>query len=168
MKKYIFILCTAVLLLAALSFISRRKCKIEGVWKIVAVQTVKPDGTTTTIFPLESQAIFTQQNYSLCWSSHSTPIRDWLLPDSVKLSRFNQSIINAGTYELKDSVLTTRALFAMHPMFTNGLAKFTCYFANDTLILKGISVFSSENIANPVYAKGSHFITKLIKQKPAN
>ncbi|MCU0467264.1 MAG: hypothetical protein MUF58_01570, partial [Arcicella sp.] len=80
-----------------------------------------------------------------------------------KLSRFNQSIINTGTFEFKDSILSTKATFAMNPMFTNGLAKFKCSFVGDTLILRGLSVFSSDNIAHPVYANGSYIVSKLVR-----
>jgi len=95
--------------------------------------------------------------------NHSSSVRNWQTPDSVKLARLNQSIINTGTYELKDSVLTTKAVFAMNPMFVNGLAKFKCSYAGDTLILIGSSVLSSDHIPNPIYASGSHFVNKLIK-----
>jgi hypothetical protein len=33
--------------------------------------------------------------------------------DSVKLNRFNQSIVNTGTFTLKDSILTTNAVLAI-------------------------------------------------------
>jgi hypothetical protein len=51
----------------------------------------------------------------------------------------------------------------MHPLFVNGKKDIKCSFAGDTLRLTGSNVMSSENIPNPVYANGSHFVTKLIK-----
>jgi hypothetical protein len=86
--------------------------------------------------------------------------------DSVKLNRFNQSIVNTGTFTLKDSILTTNATFALTPMFSNGgVAKFKCSFSGDTLVLKGLSVVSSENISHPAYANGLYFVTKLLRKK---
>ena len=146
-----------------LSFIQHRKLKIDGVWKIVVVQTVKSNGTFISTFPSESQVVFTNNYYSFCWTSHTSSVRNWQMPDSVKLARMNQSIINTGTYELRDSILTTKAIFAMNPMFVNGLAKFKCSYIGDTLVLTGSSVFSSDNIPNPVYANGSHIVNTLIK-----
>ncbi|PZP48481.1 MAG: hypothetical protein DI598_09890 [Pseudopedobacter saltans] len=150
-------------------FVSAFKAKpalsIDGVWKVTEVQTIKPDGTITAVFPLESQIIFAKNYYSFCWTSHHSPKQSWQIPDSIKLARFNQSIVNAGSYELKDSVLTTKATFAMSPMFTNGVATFKCYFSHDTLFLNGINVLSANNVPNPIYANGSHFLTKLVKIK---
>ncbi len=167
MKKKAIILtsiCLAIIFTTiVMSFTSKEKLSIAGAWKIMEVQTVKQNGTYTSVFPKESMAIFTDNYYSFCWTSHTSTIRSWQLPDSVKVSRFNQSIINTGTFELKDSILTTKAKFAMSLMFTNGIAKFKCSFIGDTLVLSGLSVFSSENIAHPAYANGSHFVSKLVK-----
>lgn len=146
-----------------LSFSKKNKIIIDGSWSIVEVQTVKSDGTLTTIFPRESKAIFSHNNYSFCWTSHNSTIRSWQIVDSVKLNRFNQSIINTGTFKLKDSILTTKATFAINPMFVNGQAKFKCSFNGDTLVLRGVSVFSSDHIPHPVYKNGSFIVSKLLK-----
>lgn len=145
------------------AFISKNQPGINGVWRIVEVQTVRNGNVVASVYPIESQAIFVQNKYSFCWTTHSASLRSWNLTDSVKLSRFNQSIVNTGSFLLKDSVLITKAIFAMHPMFTNGEAKFKYSFVGDTLVLSGTSVMSSDNVPNPVYANGSHFVTKLIK-----
>ena len=87
------------------------------------------------------------------------------MADSLKLDRYNQSIVNAGSFEIKDSILTTRATFAMNPMFVNGEAKFKISFNKDTLILKGLNVVSSENIQHPAYRNGLSFVTKLVRMK---
>jgi hypothetical protein len=147
-----------------LSFTSKKKLSIDGAWSFVEVKTVKPNGTTTSTFPKEGIAIFSGNHYSFCWTSHDFKSRSWALADSVKLNRFNQSIINTGTFTLKDSILTTNAAFAMTPMFSNGgVAKFKCSFSGDTLVLRGLSVVSSENIAHPAYANGSYFVSKLLR-----
>jgi len=166
MKKEIILksICLAILFtIMVTSFTSKNKLSITGVWKIVEVQTVKSNGTYTSVFPNESEAIFTGNYYSFCWTSHTSNARIWQMPDSVKLARINQSIVNTGTYQLKDSILTTKASFAMNPMFVNGLAKFKCTFNGDTLILTGLSLFSSDNISHPIYVGGSHIVNKLVK-----
>lgn len=53
----------------------------------------------------------------------------------------------------------------MNPMFSNGVAKFKCSFAGDTLILKGLSVVSSDNVSHPTYARGAYFVNKLLRVK---
>lgn len=168
MIRYISILFGVGLLLLSADFIRQSKLKITGVWKVVEVQTIKNGKTVTSVYPTESQAIFVQNEYSFCWTSHHAQLHIWALPDSVKLSRFNQSIVNTGSFEINDSTLITKAVFAMHPMFSNGEARFKLNFAGDTLILTGTSVMSPDNIPNPVYANGSHFVSKLIKTKDLN
>jgi hypothetical protein len=166
-KKAIIItsICAAILFTTLVtSFTSKNKLSIDGAWSFIEVRTVKPDETSTSTFPKEGVAIFAGTNYSFCWTQHDFKVRNWQVADSVKLNRFNQSIINTGTFTLKDSILTTRAAFAMNPMFSNGgVAKFKCSFSGDTLVLKGLSVVSSENISHPAYASGSHFVSKLVK-----
>jgi hypothetical protein len=54
----------------------------------------------------------------------------------------------------------------MSPMFSNGgIARFKCSFSGDTLVLRGLSVVSSENISHPAYASGSHFVSKLVRSQ---
>ena len=152
-----------VLTSALFSFSKKKKLSIDGVWSFVEIKTVKSDGSFSSIYPKEGIAIFSNNHYSFCWTSHISKLRTWQITDSLKLNRFNQSIVNTGTFELKEDVLSTKAIFAMNPMFTNGLAKFKCSFNGDTLLLTGLSVISSDNISHPVYANGSHFVNKLLK-----
>lgn len=167
MKSKIIILASNILALVSLaiflSFTTKKRLSIDGAWSIIEVQTVKSDGHLTSVFPKESVAIFSKNYYSLSWTSHISNSHTWQMEDSTKLNRLNQSIINTGTFELKDSILTTKAMFAMNPMFVNGLAKFKCSFTGDTLVLTGLSVASSDNIAHPIYASGSHIVNKLLK-----
>jgi hypothetical protein len=144
-------------------FTSQNSMSISGAWKIVEVQTIKPNVSITSTFPKESQAIFLNNFYSFSWTGHQPTSRVWQLPDTEKIKRFNESIINSGTYEIKDSVLTTKATFALNPMFTGGEAKFRCSYAGDTLILRGLSVFSSDQVANPLYANGMYSVSKLVR-----
>ncbi len=153
---------TSILLVG---FTTQKKFSIDGNWLVAEVQTIKPDGSFTKVYPKESMVLFNRNVYSFCWTSNSTNMRNWAMTDSAKLNRFNQSIVNSGTFELKEDVLTTKAAFAMNPMFVNGLATFKCSYNNDTLILTGVNVMSSENIPHPVYAGGSHIVTKLVRKK---
>jgi hypothetical protein len=152
-----------VIITMLFSFGTKEKLSIDGAYSIVEVQTVKPDGSLTSVFPKESLVSFSNNYYSFCWTSNISAVHTWQIADSIKLSRYNQSIINAGAFELKDSVLTTKATFALNPMFVNGVAKFKCSFNGDTLVLTGLSVFSSDNIPHPVYSNGSYIVSKLLK-----
>ncbi|TAF92356.1 MAG: hypothetical protein EAZ14_01815 [Runella slithyformis] len=169
MKSRIVILISVIVTVSLITFLSsytsKNKLSIDGAWSIVEVQTIKSDGSKTSVFPKESLAIFAGKHYSFCWTSHSSATRSWQLADSVKINRFNQSIINTGTYELKDSILSTKAKLSMSMMFTDGLAKFKCTLKEDTLVLKGLAVVSSDNILHPAYANGTHFESKLVRVK---
>lgn len=165
-SKFVFLLISVIVLAfgtVMVGFVSKTKLAVEGAWQVAEVITVKPDGTSSSTFPKESVIIFSKNYYSFCWTSHYANSRSWQMADSSKLNRFNQSIINTGTFELKDSILTTKAMFAMNPMFVDGLAKFKCYYSGDTLVLRGLSVYSSDKIAHPAYANGSYFVTKLLR-----
>jgi hypothetical protein len=170
MKAKISIILSIVLVMVlttiSSSFTSKKQLSIDGAWSFVEVKTAKSDGTTTSTFPKEGLAIFSGSDYSFCWTSHEFKSRSWALADSVKLNRFNQSIINTGTFTLKDSTLTTKSIFAMTPMFSDGgVAKFKCSFSGDTLILRGLSVVSSEKISHPAYAGGLYFVSKLLRNR---
>jgi hypothetical protein len=168
MKNKLFKSSITIFILAILSFLSftlSKKITVDGVWTIVEVQTIKSDGSSSKVFPIESHAFFMNKNYSFCWTTQVSKSRNWAMTDSLKLDRYNQSIVNTGTFELKDSILITKAEFAMNPMFTHGIAKFKCSTKADTLILKGLNVISSDNIQHPVYKNGAYFVTKLVKIK---
>ena len=168
MKNKLFKSSITIFILAILSFLSftlSKKITVDGVWTIVEVQTIKSDGSSSKVFPIESHAFFMNKNYSFCWTTQVSKSRNWAMTDSLKLDRYNQSIVNTGTFELKDSILITKAEFAMNPMFTHGIAKFKCSTKGDTLILKGLNVISSDNIQHPVYKNGAYFVTKLVKIK---
>ncbi|MBI5859129.1 MAG: lipocalin-like domain-containing protein [Sphingobacteriales bacterium] len=164
MKK-IILLCLILSAAVLISFYPVPAMKIDGAWKIVEVQTVKKDGSSTSTFPTESLAFFNKGYYTFCWTSQQGTPRTWQQTDSVKLTRMNQSIVNAGSYTLEGETLQTKALFALSPMFVNGTASFTCSFHGDTLVLSGNSVLSSDNIPNPLYAAGSHIVNKLVRIK---
>src|SRR2546423_15084289 len=98
MKKLIAGTLALVLIIVTIRFKPKNKFSLDGIWKIIEVQTVKADGTFTSSFPTESQVIFTRTHYSFCWTSHTSSVRSWQMSDSMKLIRLNQTIINSGSY----------------------------------------------------------------------
>jgi hypothetical protein len=138
---------------------------VEGVWNIVEVQTVRADGQVTSVQPRESIALFAQGHYSFCWTSHKSLTRTWQIADSERVARFNQSLINAGTYTLSDSLLIMHASFALSPKFIAGTATFRYMLSGDTLTLTGVSVLSADGVLHPTYASGAHGVNKLVKAK---
>jgi hypothetical protein len=138
---------------------------LEGAWKIVEVQTIQANGQVRSVIPLESSVIFAWGHYSFCWTSHRSPTQTWQVADSERVVRYNQSLINAGTYTISDSLLVTRADFALVPKFVGGSATFRYVLSADTLTLTGLSVLSSDGILHPTYASGAHGVNKLVRVK---
>jgi hypothetical protein len=162
-KYYSLIALSFLTIIAISSFTSKNKISIEGAWSVTEVETIKADGSKTSTYPVESVVLFATKHYSFCWSSHVANPQSWQMSDPDKIARFNQSIINTGTFELKKDVLTTKAALAMNPKFVEGEAKFLCTMKGDTLFLKGLSVVSSDGVMHPVYASGSYFVSKLVR-----
>ena len=107
MKTRVLYISLVISSLLFLNFYYQKSPKIDGVWSIVEVKTVKPDGSSSRVFPKESQAIFAKKHYSFLWTTQVNKSRNWAMSDSLKLDRFNQSIVNSGTFEIKDSVLNS-------------------------------------------------------------
>jgi hypothetical protein len=136
---------------------------VNGAWRITEVQTVRKDGTVTSVRPVESLVLFADGYYSFCWSSERNPLRSWQQTDSARLARAGQMIVNAGTYRVEGSQLITSASVALSPMFTGGAAGFQYTRSGDTLVLRGTGVISAEGIQHPVYAGGGYIITRMVK-----
>jgi hypothetical protein len=136
---------------------------LEGAWNVVEVQRIGADGHATSIKPRESLVLFAQGHYSFCWTSHRSSVNAWQIADTEQIARFNQTLINAGTYSTSDSLLVTHAEFAWAPKFTGGSATFRYTFSRDTLVLTGVSVVSTDKVLHPTYAGGGHIINKLVK-----
>jgi hypothetical protein len=57
MKNKLFKLSLTIFILAILSFLSftfSKKISVDGAWTIVEVQTIKSDGSSSKVFPIES------------------------------------------------------------------------------------------------------------------
>jgi hypothetical protein len=111
--------------LSASAAFAQTKSPIEGVWKIaeVIVPSLNPTEKGTTISdPQPSLFIFTRGYYSQIMvpggepRASVAPAKDpQNLTDAEKLARFEewrQFVANSGTYEIKGSTLTRRAIVA--------------------------------------------------------
>lgn len=154
---FLFILCSG--------FMDSAKLQLEGAWQVTEVRAFQKDGSFTITVPKESQVLFAGHFYSFCWTSHRSTTQSWQMNDSTKLSRFNQSLVNAGTFELKGDQLAMHADYAQNPMFVGGTARYRCSMAGDTLVLTGLSVNAVNEVPNPVYANGGYIVTKMVRAR---
>ena len=139
-----------------------RVISVEGAWRVVEVQTFRPNGQVTSIVPSESVVLFASGHYSFCWTSHQSLSQGWQISDTERVVRFNSTLINAGTYEFADSHLVTHAQFALQPKFVGGSATFRVIMSGDTLVLSGTNVLAADNTQHPTYAAGAHIVSKLV------
>lgn len=163
MRTFFTLSILCLILLSTLAFRPGKNKSIDGAWYVVSTQLVKANGTGIITYPKESQVLFSKGFYSFCWGVLQTEASGWQTPDSIKISRFNNVLVNSGTYEMKGSLLTMHARFALVPMFVNGEAKYTYHFSGDTLVLRGLDVSSEAHVSHPVYAGGGYIITKLMR-----
>jgi len=143
----------AVVVISAVGCQARdeRTCSVlEGVWRIVEYRVTGPDVDITNPDPQPSLYMFDRRHYSVVRIPTSERPRDfemtWRPTDEEKVRAFNSIIVNAGTYELTDSTLTTRPFIAKTPEFMGGWAVSRYSFANDTLSLETLEIYSHDGV----------------------
>ena len=123
---------------------------IEGVWKVVTIQTVLPQGKFTNTNPQPGLFIFTGDYYSMVWMPRTVKLPDnkqiWQPTDQEKVDQFNSIIVNSGSYNISDSILTTIPLVAKTPEFIGGKANYRWSFNKDTLSIAVFNIYSYNNI----------------------
>ena len=158
-------LAAVFLFLTSFTLPSAPERSFEGAWKIAEVRTIRADGQSTVVKPRESLVLFANGYYSFCWTSHQSSAQAWQIADSERVARFNQMLVNTGTYTVSESLLVTHAQFAQVPKFVGGTAAFRWALSNDTLVLTGVNVLSADNILHSIYAAGGHVVNKLVRIK---
>ena len=133
---------------------------IVGVWQITEVAT--QSGALITDKPLSGLFIFTPNYYSMLWvlSTKTEPFAErWNPTDDEKIKRFNSLIINSGTYEIKDSTLTTYPVVARIPELMGGEQLCEYRLESDTMWLKFVDEYSFDGIQAPWVASGGIVLT---------
>jgi hypothetical protein len=122
---------------------------IEGVWKVVTIHNVLPQGKFTNTNPQPGLFIFTADYYSMVWMPRTVKLPDntqiWQPTDQEKVDQFNSIIVNSGSYNISDSVLTTIPLVAKTPEFIGGKATYRWSFNKDTLSIAVLNIYSYNN-----------------------
>ena len=133
---------------------------VVGVWQIKQVAT--QSGALITDKPLPGLFIFTPNHYSMLWvlSTKTEPFAErWNPTDDEKIKRFNSLIINSGTYEIKDSTLTTYPVVARIPELMGGEQLCEYRLESDTMWLKFVDEYSFDGIQAPWVASGGIVLT---------
>lgn len=115
--------------------------RLAGVWKVTEFATPVPSVNsviTTTAQP--GIFIFTKRNYSIMYVSSSKPRPRYPQQnptEAQKVAAWEPFSANAGTYEIKGSILTTHPLVAKNPavMAPGAFVNYTFKFEGNTLLL---------------------------------
>jgi hypothetical protein len=126
-----YVLCIAVILMLSSAASSQR---LTGVWRLDEIKTTGANGQTTKITQ-PSMYLFTKSHYSIIYVRGDKP-RSTDDPEKMTVEQLNDVylssfIANAGTYELKSGVLTTKVMVAKSPTYMQG-GNWTSYKVNVT------------------------------------
>ena len=126
---------------------------LNGSWRVVTMQLVAADGTTTDLPAHESLLIFADGYYSIGYAfggERPAPYAErWHPTDVERIKRFRSILVNAGTYRIDGDRLVARPLFALAPEFVEGRGEFTFRFVGDALELTWEKSFAFDGLEYP-------------------
>jgi hypothetical protein len=158
-KVFLFVMIALVAMTSCQQTTPGARSPIEGVWEIVELKTVGPEGETTNLAPQPNLYFFSRQHYSMVWAPGSEPRKEsaktWFPTDEEKIGDFDTIIVNSGTYELTDTTLVTHPTVAKTPEYVGGRGVYTYRVEADTLWMTMVDLYSSDGVQDPyiVYYK---------------
>jgi hypothetical protein len=135
---------------------------VVGVWQITEIGRQNA-GSPRTDKPFPNIFIFTRRHYSMAWVAGENANRAfaqrWNPTNDEKIERFDSMVVNAGTYEVKGSVLMAHPVVARIPDFIGG--KLICEFHvdEDTMRLRFIDECSFDGVQAPWVKSGGLVLT---------
>jgi hypothetical protein len=111
------LLCVVVLSLVTVPLSAQGRSRFDGAWKAVRIEVVSPDSTYGQE-PFPGLAIVSGGHYSQIWvMPNSDGVQQASQPSTVeqKAARYDQLIVNAGTLEVKDTLLIYHREYAKNP-----------------------------------------------------
>ena len=135
---------------------------IVGVWEVVKIATdyeSAPDTGPRTSqvepnpHPLPSQIIFTNSHYSMIWMPGKEAMTAfavrWQPSDEEKVRRFGEIVVNTGTYEIKDGLITVHPRIARVPEFMGGYMRYDYKWSGDRLVLTLRDEYTLDGVRAP-------------------
>jgi len=159
LKVSFFVMMALVAMTSCQQTIPGARSPIEGVWEVVELKIVGPEGETTNPAPQPNLYFFSLRHYSMVWIPGSEPrkasARTWFPTDDEKIRNFDTIIVNSGTYELTDTTLVTHPTVAKTPEYVGGRSVYTYRVEADTLWMTMVDIYSSDGVQDPyiVYYK---------------
>jgi len=139
---------------------------VEGAWRLSEVQVSGPEGESVDTQPLPSLYIFMREHYSIVrMLGEELPpenARLWYPTVAEKARQHDAIIVNAGTYELSDSILTTHPFAAKTPEFIGGRTIYEWRVVADSLWLTTLDIRSRDDVQDPFVAH-YRLVVKLVR-----
>lgn len=140
---------------------------LEGVWELTSAETVAPDGSATPYQTQESFLLFTDEHYSMNWSSGPEPTPSYetrFRPTRDEaLARYGSLLINAGRYTTSGDTLRIDPEFALVPEYVGGSGTFEYEVSGDTLILEWVEIFANDGSPDPMTSQGFSFRYRFVR-----
>jgi|GEM_PF-314033 len=138
----------------------------EGAWRLSEVHLTGPDGESVDRQPLPALYTFTREHYSIVrMLGEELPpdnARLWYPTEAEKARQHDAIIVNAGTYELSDSILTTHPFAAKTPEFIGGRTVYEWRVVTDSLWLTTLDIRSRDDVQDPFVAD-YRLVVKLVR-----
>ena len=141
---------------------------LEGAWRLVGIQTITSDGTTTDDTPQESLFLFTEDYYSMGYAQgeERSPLFSdpWNPSETEERERFSLLTVNAGKYELSGSQLVLLPQFALWPVVIGSQETIEFELSGDTLTLTYIDFVGADGSTPPDVEGGAKTLLRLVRQ----
>ena len=141
--------------------------QLHGVWRVAAMYLISADKETIEIPINESLIIFGDGYYSIAYAfgdeGFPTYAERWHPSDSEKVARYSSLIVNAGSYQINESHIYARPLFALAPEFIQGQAVFSFKFEQETLELIWEKSIAFDGLEYP--SAGTVTLLRLVREK---
>ncbi len=142
---------------------------VEGAWRVTAIQEVSADGEVTETPTYESLVLFADGYYSIAFSLGDAPSQffaeRWAATEEESSARFQNIIVNTGTYELTGSSVVTEPLFALVPEFIGGVATYDVSVVGDELTLTAVNIVSDDGVQLPIFVQGGQWVLQLARMR---
>jgi hypothetical protein len=139
---------------------------LAGVWRI---QKIDRHDCGAHFIDLKSPGIFifTSRHYSMVFVLGDNPqsafTERWNPTDREKIERFDSLIVNAGTYEISDAILTMHPLVARIPEFIGGTLVCECCLDGEALDMTFVDEYSHDGVQAPWVAQGTGLSLRLVR-----
>lgn len=162
---------SVIIIFSAISCVSspeNRSAGVVGAWQIAEVELL--DGSApVNKDPLPNLVLFTDRHYSMVWLPGKEAQRAfatrWHPTDSEKVARYNAIVVNTGTYEVNDSILTMHPIVARVPEFMGGIFKHRLELSADTLRLTSLDEYSFDGVQAPWVKAGEGERLTLVRSR---